>query len=46
MTPLVLTTKEKALITYIRAMGYGSLKVVVVDMQPDRVEEILKSTKF
>ena len=43
---LVLTSKEQHLIEYIRAMGYGTLRLVVVDKQPDLIEEPVKKVKL
>ena len=46
MTPITLTPKERALIEYIRALKFGTLKVIIMDGQPDRSEEAIRSVKF
>ena len=41
-----ITMKERKLLTLIREIGFGEVKVFIADGQPVRVEEIKKSVKL
>lgn len=41
-----ITMKERKLLTLIREIGFGEVKVYIADGQPVRVEEIKKSVKL
>ena len=43
---LELTEKEKKLLELIRKLDYGEIKVVIVNNQPETVEEMKKSIKL
>ncbi len=43
---LELSEKEKKLITMIRSLGFGEIRIFVQDKQPVRVEEFTKSIKL
>ena len=43
---MILTEREEKLLTLIRKMGFGELKIFVADGQPVRAEEITKSIKL
>ncbi|MBQ8831713.1 MAG: DUF2292 domain-containing protein [Oscillospiraceae bacterium] len=41
-----LTSAEKKLITQIRDLGYGEVRIIVKDNGPIRIEEIRKSIRL
>ena len=46
MEKLLLSDKEKKLISIIRSIEYGEIKIIVQDGIPLRVEKITKSIKL
>ncbi|MCR4432099.1 MAG: YezD family protein [Tepidanaerobacteraceae bacterium] len=41
-----LTDKEKRLLSFLREINYGEIKIFIQDKQPVRIEEIKKSIKL
>lgn len=41
-----LTEKERKLIIYLRALGYGQLVIYIEQGQPVRIEDVKKSIKL